>query len=429
MVAPQALGTSTASAGHSQTNIQVSGIDEADTVKTDGKYIYSYQEGERAVVILDANTLKSVQNIRVPESYYDVKIYVQDNTLILTAARSITYNARWYGWYDNTQRGIVAIYDMTDRSRVSLERVIQLDGTISDSRLDSDGIMTLIGTNYLGVPPIYYSADARLATPYTYAARSLIPNIYDSTYSVADGFKTESRRSLDCTEIGAVLPDDLSTLSDSYYSPAVTTVVRFDTKASSGALDSKVIFSSNQQIHLSHDSLYLTTPVYSYGESTCPAGAMCKTIWNPVTSSSTIVHRFAFDGEQTQYVYSHTIAGSPLDQYSMDEDASENLRIVTAVDGQTQSTAVTVLNSLGKVVGTLTNIAPDENFQSARFIGNRLYLVTFEQIDPFFVIDLSNASSPKILGELKIPGYSTYLHPYDADRLIGLGYATEENNF
>lgn len=72
------------------------------------------------------------------------------------------------------------------------------------------------------------------------------------------------------------------------------------------------------------------------------------------------------------------------------------------------------------MVGSLTTIAPGENFQSSRFIGNRLYLVTFEQIDPLFVIDLADSKNPKILGELKIPGYSTYLHPYDADRLIGI---------
>ncbi len=77
----------------------------------------------------------------------------------------------------------------------------------------------------------------------------------------------------------------------------------------------------------------------------------------------------------------------------------------------------------------LSGIAPGENFQSSRFIGDRLYLVTFQQIDPLFVIDLSVPTAPKILGELKMPGYSTYLHPYDKDRLIGLGYDTFTNKY
>lgn len=123
-----------------------------------------------------------------------------------------------------------------------------------------------------------------------------------------------------------------------------------------------------------------------------------------------------------------------MTQYSMDEDASGNFRIVTQnyarSSGQNQnSTELSIINTSGKVIGKITNIAPGENFQSSRFIGNRLYLVTFEQIDPFFVIDLSVPTAPKILGELKIPGYSTYLHPYDADRLIGIGYDTKENKW
>ena len=118
----------------------------------------------------------------------------------------------------------------------------------------------------------------------------------------------------------------------------------------------------------------------------------------------------------------------------MDEDASGNFRIVTQKyswsSGTNQnSTELSIISPSGKIIGKLSGIAPGENFQSARFISDRLYLVTFQQIDPLFVIDFSNAKSPKILGELKIPGYSTYLHPYDSDRLIGLGYDTKVNQW
>lgn len=118
----------------------------------------------------------------------------------------------------------------------------------------------------------------------------------------------------------------------------------------------------------------------------------------------------------------------------MDEDTNGNFRIVTQnyawSSGKNQNTTeLSVISPSGKVIGKVENIAPGENFQSARFVGNRLYLVTFQQIDPLFVIDLSNPKSPKILGELKMPGYSTYLHPYDSDRLIGLGYDTKTNQW
>lgn len=117
----------------------------------------------------------------------------------------------------------------------------------------------------------------------------------------------------------------------------------------------------------------------------------------------------------------------------MDEDANGNFRIVTSISiwsggTNTSSTKLSVLSPSGTIIGSLSGIAPGENFQSSRFIGNRLYLVTFEQIDPLFVIDIADPKSLKILGELKIPGYSTYLHPYDKNRLIGLGYDTFVNS-
>lgn len=123
-----------------------------------------------------------------------------------------------------------------------------------------------------------------------------------------------------------------------------------------------------------------------------------------------------------------------MNQYSMDEDTAGNFRIVTqnyawSSSGNKNTTELSVLSPTGKLIGSLRDIAPGENFQSARFIGNRLYLVTFQQIDPLFVIDITDSKSPKILGELKIPGYSTYLHPYDTDRLIGIGYDTHTNQW
>ena len=90
---------------------------------------------------------------------------------------------------------------------------------------------------------------------------------------------------------------------------------------------------------------------------------------------------------------------------------------------------VYVLDDDLKIVGKLEAIAPDERIYSTRFIGERLYMVTFKRIDPLFVIDLSNPSNPEILGELKIPGFSDYLHPYDENHIIGIGKETEGNEW
>lgn len=114
----------------------------------------------------------------------------------------------------------------------------------------------------------------------------------------------------------------------------------------------------------------------------------------------------------------------------MDEH-DDRFRVATTVEyysqfkGQVRSNAVYVLDEDLKLVGGIDGIAPDESIFSARFMGDRLYLVTFQQIDPFFVIDLSS-DTPKILGELKIPGFSNYLHPYDENYVIGVGRDTKE---
>jgi hypothetical protein len=112
----------------------------------------------------------------------------------------------------------------------------------------------------------------------------------------------------------------------------------------------------------------------------------------------------------------------------MDEKGDE-FRIVTQNYYPERYSSVYVLDKNLKVKGKLNNLGKTEDFKSSRFLGDKLYLVTFKQIDPLFVIDLSDGTKPKVLGELKIPGYSKYLHPYDENHLIGLGYNTSENKY
>jgi inhibitor of cysteine peptidase len=425
---------SSSSVPYSETNTQVLGIDEADTVKTDGKYIYFYQEtGEKAIVVLDAKTLVRIKAIRIPTNYSNVSFYLTKTNLVITATKYTNYNARWYGWYQNNQTSIIALYDIRNPAKASLVRTLQVEGSLSDSRLTDNGVMTAVVSTSYGFPPIYYAADAKMAggssVAYEYSPKTLIPRITDTKKG-----KTESKSIVDCQNLGFVLPD-LSTLENYSISPTLTSIISFDTTAVNSTVNSNVILGDAGQIHVSRSSVYLTSHMWSPNTGTssawaCPPNARCAmpAIWNPGTSS-TLVHRFALDGQKSKYAYTTLVEGSPLTQYSMDEDANGYFRIVTSKSEEKRSTQVTVLSNTGKIVGSLKDIAPGETFQGSRFIGDRLYLVTFEQIDPLFVISLSNPKKPTILGELKIPGYSTYLHPYDSDRLIGLGYDTKTNSW
>lgn len=333
----------------SETNTQVLGIDEADTVKTDGKYLYTYQETERAIVIVDAKTLERKKTIKIPSSYYGVTFYLTKTKLVLTATKSAAYNARWYGWYNNEQKSIIALYDIVDPTKASLLRIIQVDGNLSDSRIADNGMMTAVVSTSFSVPPIYaYSlGESKKMPAYEYTSRTLIPRISDVTLTKANGYKSQTRSLADCTRMGSILPDTAS-LENFSFSPTLTSIIRFDTTVAAGAITSQVVLSEAGQIHLSRNSIYLTSHMFQSSgtsSSSCPPNAKCAMplIWRP-TGNSTLVHRFAFDGINTKYVYSKTIAGTPLSQYSMDEDDSKNFRIVTTEQGDSkQSTRVSIL--------------------------------------------------------------------------------------
>ncbi|MBT8173505.1 MAG: beta-propeller domain-containing protein, partial [Nitrosopumilus sp.] len=147
-------------------------------------------------------------------------------------------------------------------------------------------------------------------------------------------------------------------------------------------------------------------------------------------TQKTIIHKVSINEDKIEYVAKGSVPGRLLNQFSMDQ-SGDRFRVATTTEyyiqhqGTIRSNSVYVLDENLNTVGGLEDIAPDESIFSSRFIGERLYLVTFQQIDPFFVIDLST-DTPKILGELKIPGFSNYLHPYDEEHIIGIGRDTKE---
>jgi Beta propeller domain len=403
-------------------------------VKTDGKYVYTYQEGEHAIIVLDAKNLNKVKTLQIPVNYSGISFYVTKNTLVLTATRYTTIQNSGVNWYNNTQKSIVTIYDIRDITRASVIRSIEVDGSLSDTRLGDTGMLTAVVTTSYWMPPLYrpYFIDGTMTKQarMDYTARNLIPQISDQQFR--NNRKTVTNKAIaDCTSMSSVLPK----ISGANPSPTLTSILRFDTSVPDSRIATQIVVSDAGQIHVTPDSIYLTTSIWTQDiASKCPANARCMNpmIWNPGTAN-TLIHRFSVDNANIRYNYSRQIPGTPLNQYSMDEDGDHNFRIVTTLSSwsggtNTSTTGLSVLSPTGTVIGSLSGLAPGENFQSSRFIGDRLYLVTFQQIDPLFVISLTDSKNPKVLGELKIPGYSTYLHPYDANRLIGIGYDTFTNS-
>jgi len=147
----------------------------------------------------------------------------------------------------------------------------------------------------------------------------------------------------------------------------------------------------------------------------------------------TLVYRIELNQEQVNILSEGTVSGYVLNQFSMDEysgyfriaTTTNNFNWRTFAEEATSKNNVYVLDMNLDVVGELEDLAPGEQIYSARFMGDRLYLVTFRNIDPLFVIDLSNPTAPTVLGQLKVTGYSGYLHPYDENHIIGIGKETE----
>jgi inhibitor of cysteine peptidase len=152
-----------------------------------------------------------------------------------------------------------------------------------------------------------------------------------------------------------------------------------------------------------------------------------------INQTTTAIHKIAIDNGAITYVARGDMPGVLDSQFSMDE-YNDNLRVATTSSvyttrGSYEYNNVFVLDTGMNMIGSLTHIAEQEKIYSTRFIGDRLYMVTFKRIDPFFVIDLTTPTNPKILGRLKIPGYSDYLHPYDATHIIGIGKETGTNDW
>lgn len=428
----------------SSTNTQILGVDEADSTKTDGKNIYTYSEESREIRIVRMSDLMLIKTIKLPDTFSSVQLYVTGGKLVLVGTKYVTSGTYWTArWYNPESKTIVAVYDMKDPVNPTLERYNQIDGSYRDSRIVGNTLYFL-STSEFRMPPLYMTTYSKQASGFSQAVsaiakdfniKTLAPEIRESTLGKNGKFLQKIRSSVaSCKDVTFVLPD-ATTLKNIDFTPSLVSLSSLDIASPTAKMKSELLFGDVSQIHMSKSALYVTSVISqsTSSSSSCPLNAKCFAP-SYSTLNSTLVHKYALQNGGLAYQYSSTIAGNPMNQYSMDEDASGNFRIVTQnyawSSGKNQNTTeLSVISPSGKVIGKLSDIAPGENFQSARFIAERLYLVTFEQIDPLFVISLADPRSPKILGELKIPGYSTYLHPYDKDRLIGLGYDTKVNQW
>ncbi len=427
----------------SQTNIQVGWVDEPEIVKTDGRYLYYYNDIEKAIYIVDTQAggifakseLEIVKRIAIPESFYGVELFLSDQRLVVIAS---AYSQRDYSkenfYIDRNSKTYTIVYDTSNMSQLQLLKFTSVDGTYTQSRL-IDNTLYVLSQNAITFPYWKYSLEDNIVIQ----AEKFLPQTLDVSrtdtlekhnltlrdtnlpYHVTGGNAT------DCSEISYTLPSE-ETLKETGFSPGYTIVSSIDIQDTEKEIHSDVIAGSNTQIYMSQNNLYMTEGVWHSQNFSCPRNMICARPFFWGRNQNTLIHKLSIDGQDVTYKNSALIPWSPLNQYSMDE-YEDTFRIITSEWSPETSTGLYILGSQLETISSLTGLAPGETFRSSRFIGEKLFLVTFEQIDPLFAIDLSDPTDPKVLWELKIPWFSTYLHPYDETHLIGLGYDTELNKW
>lgn len=364
----------------SGTNVQVRGVEEADIIKTDGTYIYAITGNTLAIVQASppesARVLASRQFSGTPQY-----LYQYGNRLVL-----ITETEEPEEYWDcgtgpcrnyplTPVRTGIFIFSVEDPANPSLVREIKMDGRYEDSRM---------------IGPVLYSISTGTVDPY--AGAITFPEIDDS----AAGTATPRVYYFNAT--------------DNEY--ALTTIGSVDVSANEPVRAKTFLIGSAGTVYVSPARLYIAVPEIVNFRS-------------GKTGGMTSIYAFSLDDGEFSYAARGTVEGTLLNQFSLDEYGGY-LRVATTQQGWTRgqsarSSTVSVLNRQLDTVGTLAGLAPGETIYAARFMGDRLYLVTFRETDPLFVIDLSNPGHLKVLGELHIPGFSQYLHPYDATHLIGIG--------
>ncbi|MFJ8514776.1 beta-propeller domain-containing protein [Lysinibacillus xylanilyticus] len=378
----------------STTNNQVEGVEEGDIVVVKDGFIYSVKDhGITVVDAKDPKNLKLATTIKLKESQYISKLALYDNLLIVIGDK--------YLEKVGTSMSTATLYDISNPKNPKLIREVGQEGYLQDIRITNDTLY-LIGNMY----PNYWMLREQKTV-------DLKPKTFDSV-------EGKEYKSLPLEKI-SILPNTM----DGTYS--LITAVDLKNGAKTTA-NTKGYLGGSSGLYMSENALYLTTPIYD-GYSVPADGRVMDMIWMPRTTD-TQVFKWNVDGTAMNFVGTTLVKGSVLNQYSMDEYEG-NFRIVTTEgnawdEQQISRNHLFILDKNLQHLGAVKNLAPGEKVYSARFMGEKAYVVTFKQVDPLFVIDVANPKKPTVLGELKIPGFSNYLHPLDDTHLIGIGYDTEQ---
>jgi uncharacterized secreted protein with C-terminal beta-propeller domain len=394
---PMPAPAAKSAAEYSATNVQVAGVDEADLVKTDGEYIYIIS-GDSLVIAraYPASAAEKLATVKF-SSFNPRELFIDGDRLLVfgTSYEGIRPleepaakgGVEYMPWYPGTTTA--KLYDISDRSDPDMLKSFDVEGSYLTSRKIGSDVYFVVNSN-----PRVYPLD-KVADP-----EDIVPLCREN----AAGAEPVARP----TDIGYI-PDVKAT--------SFTTVASISMADEDRKVVKETVAGSGQNVYASPGSLYIAQvgyrPLYRF-----------DAVQGDRDEKTTIV-KFDLDGGKIKSAGTGSVRGHILNQFSMDEHDGY-FRIATTIgevwNSERPSTNnVYVLDGSLDVVGSLEDLAPGEKIYSTRFMGKRCYMVTFKKVDPLFVLDLSDPRHPEMLGKLKIPGYSDYLHPYDETHIIGVG--------
>ena len=422
----------------SKTNIQVEWVDESDIIKTDWKYVYYYNYTQKLIYIIDTKQNKVLKKIALPQSFNSPVLYLGNNKLVILASwySNINYSNRGY-YINRNAKTYTVVYDVSDKSSPKLEKLYINDWNLRKSRKIGKYVYVISNNNF-SIPYYNFKSvdDIKINTSNIIPKKIEISRVSDKNSQNLKikwkslPFNIKAWNIAKCSDIEYSLPDN-ETLKKFGFNPSYNIISIINTEDSSEWVKTKVIAWSNSEIYMSLDNLYLTDNIYRTQNYKCPAD-YCIMPYYYWGTNNTLIHKLNIEKNNLKYQDSTIIPWRPLNQYSMDEK-DDKFRIITSTNNwgnnNEKHTDLYILDKNLKLYSSLKNLWKWENFKSSRFMWDKLFLVTFKQVDPLYAIDLVDQKNPKILWELKIPGYSEYLHPYDKNHLIWLGKDTYETDY
>jgi hypothetical protein len=421
----------------SASNNQVAGVDEADFIKNDDKYVYAAMNGAfRIIEAWPAETAHEIANVKLDGE--PRKLFVAGDRALVYVARErgttatvrASLNECTYG-YDCDFRGdgtatTILLFDISERAAPKQLHRLDVSASLLAARRIGDAVHTVLVTPELVFPDVLYPSVGPTACP----SGMTVAASFEATFTALEEQRAANEALIAETLVDELLPliqedgrdVDVSRYCDSVYGETLRTGSALTTLLSLSLSDAKpaavtTIVSKPGAVYATPEALYL-----AINERTPKA-------------FRTIIHKLDLqeDVERTAYAASGQVEGNVLNQFSLDEHKGY-LRVATSfgkVPEQGVHSALSVLEQRAdalELVGKVDDIAPREDIRSVRFDGDRGFIVTFKKTDPLYAFDLSDPARPVITGELKIPGFSTYMHMLDEKHLLTVGYDAEDSS-